>query len=119
MTTSIKKPTLFSHEAIMAQAETHDLCYYFWSHEVSNPAKPVFDLPPYLGEDGETMIEQPTGPLLVDISSARAYKAVFDALYKDRNREKFKSLAEEHRGLFVGVIMDFCWKEVSFKGANW
>lgn len=52
-------------------------------------------------------------PLIVDMLTARAMVAVYDALSPE-NQAKFAAQVADNRGYF-GQLVDFCWSRVSLK----
>ena len=103
-----------SHDILMEQG-VDTLCYYVWPYEgVWGPrGKFVFHKGSYTENGVE--IDYPTGPLLVDAPSARAYKLVYEAI-NDENKAKLRGYTEEHRGLFCWAMQTLIWPHVGFGG---
>lgn len=62
--------------------------------------------------DGKTEIDAPTTPLMVDASSARAFKLVYEAV-NDKNKAKLAEFVQS-RGLFCWAMDKLVWPNVSF-----
>lgn len=104
-----------THDNFMVQGgAVNGPCYYVWPVEGEWKGKKfVFHKGSYM--DGDTEIPYPDGPLMVDASSARGYKLIYDAL-NDKNKAKTRELAEEHRGMFVFLMDKIVWPNISFGG---
>ena len=89
------------------------LCYYVWPYEGQfKNGKWTFHKGKVL--DGEHEIDAPDKPLLVDVSSARAFKAVWKAV-NDKNKGKLTEYAQS-RGLFCWAMDKLVWANVRFGG---
>lgn len=62
--------------------------------------------------DKSTEIDCPDKPLLIDQSSASAFKAVWNAI-NDKNKEKTRGFLES-RGMTVWMFEEIIWPNVSF-----
>ena len=62
--------------------------------------------------DGDTEIDAPKAPLMVDAASARAFKLVYGAV-NDKNKAKLAEFAQS-RGLFCWAMDTLVWPNVKF-----
>lgn len=107
----------FTVESLLEAAAEKQYREFVWPSEgeFDSNGDFIFHEGSYTDEKTGTEIEYPTAPLMMDSTSAQAFRIVYDAL-KEKNRAHFKKLAEEHRGLFVWLMNDFVWPNVKFGG---
>lgn len=100
--------------ALLKQGEDQNFVCYVWPHE-GQPYRGAFRF--HKGETTDSKGHKapaPTEPLAVDASSARAFMLVHNAI-NETNRGKLIEYTEEHRGLFVGLVMNrLVWPHVGF-----
>lgn len=99
---------VFSLANILQQ---NGICYYVWPYEGQFvKGKWTFHRGKVL--DGTTEIDAPTKPLLVDASSARAFKVIYGVV-NDKNKAKLCEYAQS-RGLFCWAMDTLVWPNVKF-----
>lgn len=99
---------IFSTEALRRQAGP---AYYVWSYEGQfDNGKWRFHGGKVM--DGETEIDCPEKPLLVDASSARGWWLIYDAV-NDKNKAKLDEYARS-RGLTCWAFDQLIWPNLSF-----
>jgi hypothetical protein len=102
-------------DALVQQGKDHTFVCYVWPHEGEpKKGKFVFHKGEITDAKGHTS-PAPKTPLAVDATSARAFMLVYEAI-NDANKAKMRGWTEEHRGLFVGLVMDrLVWPNVGFR----
>lgn len=102
---------LFSPAAIIAQ---EGVTNFVWPHEGRFMPDGKWRFHKGTIMDGKTEVEAPTKPLMVDGSSARAFKLIYQAI-SDENRAKTDKLCQS-RGMFVYFMDKIVWANVRFGG---
>lgn len=94
--------------------EQDGLCNYVWPHEGQFTEAGKWKFHKGKVMDGSTEIDAPTGPLMVDIQSAHAFKLVWNAI-NEKNQAKTREFVAS-RGLFVWAMDTLVWPNVKFGG---
>jgi len=104
---------LMTLENLLEQGENGGIYQYVWPYEGQFLESGKWKF--HSGDtvmDGETEVEAPTEPLMVDASSARGFKLVWEAL-NDINKEKTRGFLES-RGLTCWMFDKLIWPNISY-----
>jgi hypothetical protein len=101
------KPTLFTMEALLAQVESKMLCHYVW------PDEGYFD-----NATGKWTYypSAPQFPLIVDLYSASAVTAIYNAINEGNKRKLIDRC--DSRGLFAGSVVPKCFELINKRNSS-
>ena len=110
---------LFSIENLLAIVEEKQYREFVWPSEGTwnENGDFIFHEGSYVDEKTGTEIPYPEAPLMVDMQSANAFRIIYDAV-NEKNKAKLRDYSLEHRGLFVWVMNDLVWPNISFGGSK-
>ncbi len=97
--------------ALLQQAHQGNIVNYVWAYE-GQYRNNKWKFHPDTVIDGGTPVDAPTAPLMVDASSARAFKLVYEAI-NETNQAKTREFVAS-RGLFVWCMDTLVWPNVGF-----
>jgi hypothetical protein len=100
---------------LLTHGEKGGIVYYVWPYEGAQHGKSFRFAVTAAVHDGETFVTTPSKPLLIDQSSARAFKLVYEAI-NDKNRAKVHEYLES-RGLTCWMFDQLIWPNVKFGSA--
>lgn len=107
---------IMSVEVMLEQGRDGGIVNYVWPHEGRFTKAGNWKFHGGNVMDGTTEIECPSKPLMVDASSARAFKLVYDQI-NEKNKAKTVDFLGS-RGLTVWMFDELIWPNVRFGGSE-